>query len=77
MPFSQQHYDLLAALVRSRFSSTGDDSAIAAWKRLMENDGWDDAVGRAEWIAQAERGTRALADAGLYLPQSSSTETSP
>ena len=39
--FQQEHHDLLAALVLMRFNND-QGAAIEAWKRLLDNDGWDD-----------------------------------
>lgn len=54
----------LAALIRARFP----DGPIAAWSRLFQNSGWDDASGIREWHAMADRGDAFLQAAGMRLP---------
>ena len=61
---NQDSHDLLAGLVLERFSGS-PSQAIAAWKRMLQNDGWDNAQGREEWLAMANRGIRKLQEKGL------------
>jgi hypothetical protein len=64
--FGDEEHELLAALVLARFGFD-EDQAIAAWKRLLENNGWDDAEGRRLWRGMADRGERRLRAEGLLL----------
>lgn len=58
--------EVLAYLVYVRFDKDLDAS-VEAWKRLLQNSGWDDADGdgRNEWLQMAQRGQRSLREVGL------------
>jgi hypothetical protein len=60
--FDEHH--LLAALIYARFNFNADE-AIAAWKRMLQNDGWDDGQGRREWLDMASRGLKDLRSIGF------------
>jgi hypothetical protein len=62
--FADEEHELLAALVLRRFRYD-EVAAIAAWKRMLENGGWDDTEGRREWRRMADRGAQRLRHEGL------------
>ncbi len=65
LPFGQEQFDLMAALVFLRFERD-PAAARAAWSRMHENRGWDaTADARQEWQLQVARGLRALRGAGF------------
>jgi hypothetical protein len=59
--FGQDQADLLAALIYWRL---GEDlrETVEAWKRLLQNDGWDDAAGVRDFEEMINRGTQLLFD---------------
>lgn len=50
--FTVDDLGILASLIRRRFGAGG----IPAWKRLFQNDGWDDAEGVDDWHRMADLG---------------------
>lgn len=62
---SHEHNAIMAALVFIRFDRD-HEAARAAWKRLLQNDGWDaDEEGRNEWQKMVSLGLRLLRSVGL------------
>ena len=57
--------ETLAAATYERFGRDFD-ATIEAWKRMLQNDGWDDAVGRTEFRRLIERGQAFLRSCGFY-----------
>lgn len=65
---NQEHNAMMAALIFLRFNRD-HEAARAAWKRLLQNDGWDATPeGRQEWVDQVERGLRILRAMGMVHP---------
>ena len=65
-PNDQALSDVLAACVFERFGRD-EETAREAWKRLLQNSGWDDTVdGRADFARMVERGQEFLNASNFY-----------
>ena len=59
-----EYNHLLAALIVLRFG--GHAEGIEAWKRMLQNSGWDETPeGREQWWDMVEKGLRDLRELGI------------